>query len=275
VGRRGNNAFAARAPRLPRHNSVAPGPGTYEAAVPAHRTAAPLSSAPFVLPGSVNPLKIHARPSPGPGEYADGSSARSARGPTHARSAFIPQAGASKEGRLEVLDGDKCGPGPGQYDTASPRASSLPPKGWTIGASMRRLVQDDSAAAEPPLPSLLKKGADMIADTTRRPSPGPGDYDLQQPSEGARHLSNRGLSSFQAGLSHLPRQWRPPSPGPGAYGAAVNAEPTAVAAAHASFASALPRFQAKAPPAPGPAYYSPRRKGTAQSFHLNLQGKWV
>lgn len=275
TGRRGTSSFAARGPRLQGVGTscVPPGPGAYDATAAPARGRAEASAA-FVLPGSVNPLKLCERPAPGPGDYGDASKPRSARGPRLPVNTCNSHQGAGTDGRLHLDEAASSRPGPGHYEvTSSPRASSLPPKGWTIGSSKRRLVPRASdVVADQPFHSLLKTGAEMLSDKVAGVAPGPGDYDPKE-SEGPRHVSNKGLSCFQAGHSHFPRQWRPTSPGPGDYSQAVPAE-APKALARTSFVSASPRFHDKAEAVPGPTHYSPRTRCLA-SFHLNLKGSWI
>jgi len=280
VGCRGSNAFATRAPRLERHRTAgAPGPGAYSArsSLQERGGAGPA----FILPGSVNPANLNPKPTPGPADYADNAHAVSARGARHTVSARIPRAGINVEGRMQdqlPADASKQ-PGPGHYATGAgtARASSMPPRGWTIGPSKRWLVTSaapEKELCDQPVQSLFRAGAKVLDNVAPNAEPGPGDYELRSSMGGPSHISNRGTGAFQKGTSHLPRSWRPSLPGPGEYDPSP-VEPAPGAPARASFASADPRFPDRAPGAPGPAYYSPQMPPASKSFHLNLKGGWI
>jgi len=120
------------------------------------------------------------------------------------------------------------------------------------------------------LQQLARAAAELLADQPQT-QPGPGEYETGV-DMGPRHCSNRGLSCFQEGSSHLPRTWRPTGPGPGDYERPLPERPGS--STSVPFASVAPRFPRGAPKAPGPAFYSPRKQ-SGQSFHLNLQSQWV
>lgn len=272
-GSRGTGNFASRSSRLPKRPVEGPGPGAYvggtDAAQGGARQVAP--SPAFVRPRSFNPAKIYERPLPGPGEYervpVDQTVGKAAMGGVIPRQSAR---GAQDWRQVEQI------PGPADYDG---RSVSLPPRGTLPFEGSTRRRPEHRVEGMPLAERVLRPGCvtntSALASPRPRdvPAPGPGAYE-QDGSTNQGSFSTAGTSSFQKGLSHLPRTWRAPEPGPGAYSPKnLGGEGSSAGAA---FASGSARIKETANTAnPGPAVYSPRKQDREQSFHLNIQRQWM
>lgn len=278
---RGKGPFASRTPRLPLaaggRGYVPPGPGTYEVDK-ADPTSAPTpASADFALPGPGNPANYDSRPDPGPGYFLGplgGVPPLGWSAPAHSFS-------SAKRSSFETVQDT---PGPGQYSNEMhDDIHTLTLTHGKFASSRRKLVSvhekttsDEKKTSDA---ALLKKGAEIVKSgsdeqRTSKEVPGPGMYSPRSEAvKGQSQFGTKGHSSFQIGSSHMPRSWRPLSPGPGQYDAQ---EPQPKASAPLStMKSHTNRFKRAQPSAPGPAYYSPKKGATKNSFHLNFQNNWL
>lgn len=286
VGLRGGNAFASRVTRAvstgPRLKN--PGPGAYDVA-PGVRTEAaasgggpPLPSAVFTLPGCGNPAKFYERAAPGPGDYEVKAGVSARGGATVTKGLPLPTAGECLEHHRSVWVTTMAeAPGPGEYEVE--RGLSSPPPGWARrshscdarGETAQRRLRRHVDPAHYAEAAQMKLGQEILKGH-KEPvrAPGPGEYDPL--TKDSRICGAKGSSSFQLGLSHLPRTYRSGSPGPCQYDTqrVKDAEKVVNFAANANA-----RFQPDQPGAPGPAYYSPKKSEGTQSFHLNLKTSWV
>jgi len=282
VGKRGHGAFASRAPReKPPKSARAPGPGAYCASSGLPPPASQRASAAFVNPASVNPAKFNARAAPGPGDYSG------AVGPQ----ASIPGAKAV-DGRGAAMShagelGDTVShsvktatPGPGAYADRVRSNSEEPTQRERIPRLSKRQLAQQAESPHKGLSenALLRLTSGLLGEETiasARVVPGPGQYDPKtEVTSGGGHTSfSTGESqSFRIGKSHLPRRWREQSPGPGYYEAPPS--PTRQTGVPAFAASNTERFGDKVPLAPGPAFYSPRKRPESD-FHLNAKEMWM
>jgi len=111
---------------------------------------------------------------------------------------------------------------------------------------------------------------------------GPGEYEVEAAHDkvkAPRQFNTGPSNSFQAGKSHLPRSWKPVNPGPCEYDPkddVVRAGANSMAsAAFNSQQASIGHARSPVPPAPGPAWYSPRANSGAKSFHLNMKNTFV
>lgn len=278
LGVKGTGSFASKTRRFRPVPLPGPGPGKYDQDVrdakPQSMEGVPRLSAPFVPPQSHNPAKSK-QSSPGPGTYCAKDSARAS--PVAVRdcsAAFQTGKGdlASDRDPFRSADGDK--PGPGHY---SARSSSTPPgaTGRFKGPISRPLVSVKAG-----LPTASVSTADTTGDFVRKVGvvrtevPGPGQYEQDTSIESRKHFNAMGTSSFQKGFSHQPRKWQGTSPGPSDY---VDSVLPTSQGAKSSFNSCSHRtdFAGARRDAPGPAFYSPKAKKGAESFHLNIRRKWL
>lgn len=271
LGIKGTGNFASRSRRFRPVAPGGPGPGKYDQEkIPARpQSLEACQSAQFATPTSYNPQKVNVRPSPGPGSYDAKESANSMCAQDSIRNCRAAFQG--KDGRDPFHPGEEK-PGPGYY---SARSSSTPP-----GAACRFKgpIQRPLMSVTPGLPTASLSTADQAGDYVKRVGavptevPGPGHYDQERPIESKKQFSTFGTGAFQKGMSHHSRKWEQTGPSPADYERPMKWESQG---AKAQFTSGSQRSDPAKAGAPGPAFYSPRMKSGAESFHLNIQRKWL
>lgn len=283
--KRGSSAFASRSARVPKASFRAPGPGTYATQAPSSPSGSQAEnpSSAFVIPGTVNPAKFNAHPSPGPGHYKPVTDHPKINGPggTVANVAWHRPANGHS-----ILSPKHELPGPGHYEDKTLALDNAPAPVWHSGGR-RRLMQTEASFHEMSVSEQIKMGEKTLSegtytrDTAQHKSgngPAPGQYEPNVDAVmGHTDFGTMGSRVFQKGLSHLPRSWRPLLPGPGDYDpqAPEISGVTQSMLGASAFASASPRMDRKKPGAPGPAYYTPRLPEQQKSFHLNIKDSWM
>jgi len=276
VSKRGQGPFASKTPRQKSSKSEAPGPGCYSSSSGSGSAAAsqrdsdrPTSI--FVPPASVNPAKFNARPSPGPGDYSG------AIGLSNPLTNKVDNTGAAFSiGEREgiVSRSSKPTPGPGAYHKDRPNSVEPACSRPVPSLSRWEKLHDGRGPTEA---GLLRFATEVLTEDAGQPPPfpGPGQYNPKPEATSAGgpvSFGTGGSHGFRVGNSHRPRKWRPQGPGPCEY-EAPPASPLGHAAA-SCFSSKVSRFKDLEQEAPGPAYYSPRKR-VEKDFHLNPEQLWT
>eukprot|EP00933_Yihiella_yeosuensis_P071096 TRINITY_DN79295_c0_g1_i1.p1 TRINITY_DN79295_c0_g1~~TRINITY_DN79295_c0_g1_i1.p1 ORF type:complete len:409 (+),score=59.23 TRINITY_DN79295_c0_g1_i1:35-1228(+) len=269
---RAKGPFASKTPRLP-HSSkqhggfVNPGPGQYEGDVEDRRPQLPTAA--FSLSGPGNPLKFGGeRQLPGPGHYfgPDGNDL-----PIGTRA--TPAHGFGNGQRQGLVAALQDMPGPGSYEV------SAEPLETTMSDTKRRMLLPPDRIRAVTEASMHRTGQEFLEKYSSSPvsqDPGPGSYVPNLDSiKGKTEFNAKGQSSFHLGNSHLARSYQPAAPGPGQYTIEKEPDCPASAAGTGGFASHTSRFRDSDHQAPGPAYYSPRKKAGNESFNLNALKGWL
>lgn len=301
-GKKGTGSFASKSRRMPSVPLASgtrghPGPGAYDGSLPPKLPLGPENndpgkrSAAFVMPSSFNPMKSFVRSSPGPGQY-EPKRASSAKGSGTRSCSSAFQRGDERGGRGDMpLSARNFTPGPGEYEREDMRmpnsarnVQSSSKASRSCSASFRGPTEKRMVSIDPRLPvdttaaaktvDALKDFVKPISGGSKEVTPGPGHYsqDYGDVTQDFSCYSTLGSSCFQKGTQNKPRKWRPETPGPTDYNVII---PSTAPAQSSSFNSVVERLGGFNSEAPGPAFYAPKSKSKAESFHLNIRRKWV